>query len=83
MNAPQTILPSNFTDPTTSAFGIDHSWSPWRNPSTPVGRRKKNSKKNNNHDSSTSKSDAMEYCVYGTLLVTCLIILLSEIMCIV
>ena len=45
MNAPQTILPSNFTDPTTSAFGIDHSWSPWRNPSTPVGRRKKNSKK--------------------------------------
>ena len=28
MNAPQTILPSNFTDSTTSAFAIDHSWSP-------------------------------------------------------
>lgn len=44
------------------------------NPSTPVRRR--NSKKMNNHDSHESESDVMEYCVYGTLLVTCLIILL-------
>ena len=48
---------------------------PRGNPSTPLGRRKKNSKKMIYHDSNESKSDVMEYCVYGTLLVTCLIIL--------
>ena len=29
MNATQTILPLNFTDWTTYAFGIDHFWIPW------------------------------------------------------
>ena len=48
---------------------------PRGNPSTPLGRRKKNSKKMIYHNSNESKSDVMEYCVYGTLLVTCLIIL--------
>ena len=48
---------------------------PRGNPSTPLGRRKKNSKRINYHEANESKSDVMEYWVYGTLLVTCLIIL--------
>ena len=49
---------------------------PRGNPSTPVGRRKKNSNKVDYHDSNESKSNITDYCVFGTLLFTCLIILL-------
>ena len=69
-----TISPDNRTIP-GRVLPVIIQKRPRGNPSTPLGRRKKNSKKMIYHDSNESKSDVMENCVYGTLLVTCLIIL--------
>ena len=94
-----TTVPTNFTDPTDSAFlpplpaGRPGKEQPAGLPggkvlpvlevkrrvgyhSTPRGGRKKKSERNNSYDTNESKSDVVEYCVYGTLLATCLIILL-------